>query len=98
VRELRQISNRRNQDKEGDYQPVRCASVRCKSGSYVRPNPARENPACKEKQESSSRQGGDSQSHAFRIVRVSSRWKGPDITSHRIHQDYHEQSSEDTGQ
>ena len=77
---------------------MRCASVRCKSGSYVRPNPARENPARKEKQESGSRQGRDSLSHALRIVRVSSRWKGPDITRHRVHQDYHEQSSNDTGQ
>jgi hypothetical protein len=96
VRNRRQISDRRDQDEERDNQPMRCPSVRCKSRSDVRPNPARENPARKKKQKSLNRQRCDSLSHTFRVARVSACRQGVESTGQRIHQAYHDHGCDNT--
>src|SRR5467141_213563 len=70
----------------------------CKSGSYVRSDPAGENPAGKEKQKSLSRQRGDSLSEAFRIARIGSGRQSIKATGQRVHQPYHDHGCDNTAQ
>jgi len=70
--------------------------MRCKSGSYVRSDPAGEDPAGKEKQKSLSRQRGDSLSKSFRIARIGSGRQSIKPTRQRIHQPYHDHGGDDT--